>query len=78
MAKSGWTVTSQLTDQTVITEAGQVIAGVNVYFTTGDGNSGFVFVPQAHYHNKETVRKLIEAEADNMDTVGAMYANPVP
>lgn len=63
-----WTVTSQKEDfQT--DENGRPTNGVLVYFRTGGGHNGSVFVPVANY-NPETVRRMIRAKAANMDAVG--------
>lgn len=65
---SGWQVTSQVTDQLITTLAGQVVTGTYVYFITGEGQEGSVFVPDQHY-NAATVRKMIQARADVLDEV---------
>lgn len=68
MAGSGWTVTGQVSDQVVLTPAGQAVTGVYVYFTTGEGQSGSVFVEDAHY-NAKTVHAMIAAKATLLDEV---------
>ena len=68
---SGWTVTAQVTDQVITTSAGQVVTGTYVYFTTGEGHSASVFVPDEHY-NAATVRKMIEAKATIVDEIGKL------
>lgn len=68
---SGWTVVSQVTDQIINTNAGQSVVGTYVYFITGDGNEGTVFVPDVHY-NAKTVATMIEAKADVLDEVGRL------
>lgn len=68
---SGWVVTSQVTDQIINTNAGQTVVGTYVYFITGDGNEGSVFVPDVHYSAK-TVTAMIEARADVLDEVGRL------
>lgn len=68
-----WEVTGQQADQTQITQAGQVVTGHVVYFTTGEGNSDSVFVPDGQY-NANTVRRLIEARAAIADEVGSLAA----
>lgn len=72
MASSGWNVTGQVADQTILTNAGQAVTGVIVYFTTGDGHSGSVFIPDNHYTNKTFVHQAIQAKAVLMDEVGKL------
>ncbi len=76
MASSGWHVTGQVSDQTVLTNAGQAVTGVLVYFTTGDGHSGSVFIPDNHYTNKKYVHDAIQAKAVVMDEVGKLAQAP--
>jgi hypothetical protein len=64
-----WQVTSQLTDQQTINGAGNVITGVRVYFITGQGNEGVVFVPDTIYNTK-SAREMIAANARTLDDVG--------
>lgn len=72
---SGWQVTSQVSDQVVLTNAGQAVTGTYVYFTTGDGNSGSVFIADAHYSAAE-VKKAVSARAAVLDEVGRLAAAP--
>jgi len=71
---SGWTVTSQLTDQYENTQSGQTLLGVRVYFVTGDGNEGSVFVPNNLYTTKN-VTERIRAQAAAIDEVGKLTEN---
>lgn len=73
MANTGWTVTSQSSDQVQVTPAGQAITGVIVYFTSSEGNHGSVFVPDNHY-NAATVRKMVQARANLLDEIGSLAA----
>lgn len=68
---SGWIVTSQLTDQVIVTAAGQAVTGVQIFFITGDGNEGSVFVANNHYNTK-VVKAAIHAEAASIDTIGKL------
>ena len=68
---SGWRVTSQLTDQVQITAAGQAVTGVQIFFVTGDGNEGSIFVASNHYTIK-AVKPMIHAAAAKIDTIGIM------
>lgn len=71
--KSGWVVTSQLTNQVNNTPTGGSQEGTWIYFTTNEGNSGAVFVPDNIYPNKSKVRALIQAQAQLIDDVGNMF-----
>lgn len=71
MTYSGYQVTSQASGQVQVTQAGQVVTGVQVYFTTGDGNTDSVFVPDEHY-NVDNVRKMVTARATLVDTIGGL------
>lgn len=66
-----WQVTAQTPNQIQVTSAGQVVNGTEVYFSTGDGNTGSVFVPDDHY-NEKTVRDMVQARADIIDAVGGL------
>jgi hypothetical protein len=68
---SGWIVTSQLTDQVIVTAAGQAVTGVQVFFITGNGNEGSVFIANNHYTPK-VVRPAIHAAAAQIDTIGQL------
>lgn len=71
---SGWRVTSQLTDQVIITEAGKAVTGVQIFFITGNGNEGSIFVANNHYTPK-VVRPALHAAAQQIDTIGQMASN---
>jgi hypothetical protein len=76
MHHSGWRVTSQLTDQVIVTAAGQAITGVQIFFITGDGNEGSIFVANNHYSPK-VVKPLIQAQAALIDTIGNDSSGPL-
>jgi hypothetical protein len=72
MAAAGnYEITSQATDQYDFSSPGTPVLGVQVYFKTGDGNAGSVFVPQARY-GVTMVRELVEAAAKELDGVGRL------
>lgn len=75
MAKTSWQVTGQATDQVVNTQSGQTIVGVQVFFITGEGWEGSVFVPQTIYPNKEKVAHMIRETARNLDEIGNLSEN---
>lgn len=70
----GWIVTAQVTDQVIVTDAGQTDTGVQIYFTTGEGNSGSVFVSYRHYGDRQHVKGVIHAMAHLIDDIGKLHA----
>lgn len=74
---SGWRVTQQITDQIINTAGGLTQTGVQVYFVTGNGNEGSVFVPNQIYAKTETVRRLVAAAATQLDDVGRLAENAI-
>lgn len=75
MAHSGWRITSQATDQLVNTPGNQTMTGVQVYFVTGAGNEGSVFVPNQQY-NPMTVHSMVNTAAHTIDSVGELHNGP--
>jgi len=71
MATVGWRITSQVTDQLETTQAGAVLTGVRIYYITGEGNEGSVFVANQHY-NVHNVRNAVKAAAQLLDEVGRL------
>ena len=71
MAYSGYQVTSQASGQVQVSQAGQVVTGVAVYFVTGNGNSDSVFVPDEHY-NPDYVARMVRVRAEVVDTIGQL------
>jgi hypothetical protein len=69
-----WQVTGQ-TETTQITPGGQPVRGVNVFYTTGLGHQGSVFVPYSTY-NADTVRRAVGQAAAQMDEVGQLSGGP--
>ena len=65
-----WTVTGQ-NEQTNIQPGGQPVKGMQVFFTTGGGHAGSVFVPYSQY-TTANVRNLINPVAAQIDAVGAL------
>lgn len=64
-----YTVTRQEPDSYDFTVPGNPVLGTIVYFTTGEGNQGSVFLPAAQY-TVANVRKQVEAKAKLIDNVG--------
>jgi hypothetical protein len=71
MAATGWRITDQVTDQVQNTRAGATVTGVMVYFITGEGNEGSVFIVNQHY-NAKNVRRAVQAQADLLDEIGGL------
>lgn len=67
-AATTWQVTSQVEGSQILPGMG-VTRGVTVYFTTGQGNAGSVFVPLASYETAK-VRALVAARAAQVDEIG--------
>lgn len=64
-----WSVTGQQNDSQIDT-AGNVIAGKTVTFQiTPSGQTGTVFIPNTSYSNTNSVREMIQAEVDQLETV---------
>jgi hypothetical protein len=74
MANSSWTVTSQQTGQTINDDAGNTVVGTYVFFTTGQGNKGSVFIPDAKYGTKYVAEQVRE-RANLIDAVGNLSEN---
>lgn len=67
---STWQVTGQLEGQEFNAQH-QLVPGVRITFTTGQGHQGTVFVPRAQY-NPAKVRELVGQQAALMDEVGGL------
>lgn len=76
MAAAQWHVTSQSSDQATITEAGQAITGVRVYFITASGIRGSVLVPDDQYQ-PDQVAGAIDELANRMEAVNALTEQDV-
>lgn len=66
---ASWTVVSQRETMEQDPASGTITAGWRIYFQTGAGQSGSVFVPNAIYQNVDTVKQMI---ADQVKTVTAV------
>lgn len=69
-----WTVTRQAADQVSIESNGDPVTGVRIFFSTGLGNEGSVFITDAQYHNTNAVKQAIQAQATQMDAISALHA----
>lgn len=72
MPSTTYTVTRQVPDTYDFTVPGDPVLGVQVYFNTGEGNTGSVFVPQSKY-NGDNVRKMVAAKAKLIDDIGGIH-----
>lgn len=66
-----YTVTRQAQDQYDFTVPGDPVLGTVVYFDTGNGNNGSVFVPASKYTAKH-VRAMVAAKAALIDEIGSL------
>lgn len=66
-AGSGWTVTGQ-TETDDLSAGGQFVSGVRVYFRTGNGVDGSVFLSHGMY-TVDNVRAAIAAKVAQLDAV---------
>lgn len=71
---ASWSVTRQAADQVNITNGGDPISGVRIFFTTGEGNTGSVFIPDTVYHHTAAVKEAIQAQANQMDAISALHS----
>lgn len=67
---SGYKVTSQQ-DTSGLDATGRYVPGRMIYFTTGTGTPGSVFVPMTQF-TEANVRALITAQATILDAVDAL------
>lgn len=65
-----WKVTGQV-ESTQVQVTGPPVPGVKVFFQTGAGHAGSVFIPQGRY-NTTSVRAAVNAAAAQMDAVGML------
>jgi len=65
-----WRVSGQ-TEETVVQPGGVPVRGVRVFYVTGNGATGSVFIPQDRY-TVDHVRSEVEAAAVRSAAVGAL------
>lgn len=70
-----WTVTGQ-TERDQIVPGGPPAKGQQIYFTTGNGQQGSVFIPYTQYANTDYVRGEIAKMAAQLDAVKALTGGP--
>jgi hypothetical protein len=71
VARLSWNITSQVNGQTVNDNAGNTIVGAYIYFRTGEGNQGVVFVPD-NQRTEAKVKEVVHAEAQLIDGIGRL------
>lgn len=69
-----WSVNRQAADQIDLATSGDPVSGVRIFFTTGLGQTGSVFVPDTQYHNTGVVKEAIQLQADQMDRIAQLKA----
>jgi hypothetical protein len=74
---AGWIVTGQDPDQVIVTNAGRPVTGTMIYFATGEGNTGSIFVDDGHYHPKP-VHAALSARAALIDEIGQLSSAHKP
>lgn len=70
---NGWQVNAQQ-ETTELALNGAFVSGRRVYFTTGAGNTGSVFLPDQAY-TVDNVRAAIEQQATKLDAIGALSSD---
>lgn len=66
-----WKITDVVTGQTVPNGAGNVVVGSYVYFFTGDGNQGSVFIPDTRF-TEHHVQQAVREAARKLDRIGRL------
>lgn len=66
-----WQITNQVNGQTINDNAGNTIVGSYIYFTTGRGNQGVVFVSDAQ-RTEANVKTAVHNEAVLIDSIGML------
>jgi hypothetical protein len=72
MPPTTYQIIRQVPDTYDFAVPGDPVLGVQVYFTTGGGNTGSLFIPQAKY-NGEYVRTAVAAHAKTIDDIGGIH-----
>jgi hypothetical protein len=72
VARLTWAVTSVTVDQVKSDNAGHVIEGSYVYYLTGDGHDGVVFVPNSVFGDAAKVKAAIHESAHKLEAVYAL------
>lgn len=69
-----WEVESVKTDQTINTPSNDTVVGAYVYFVTGEGNHGAVFLSNDKF-NSANVTAAIHREAKKLDDISNLSHN---
>jgi len=71
MARLSWQIERVVTDQVINTPAGDTVIGNYVYYVTGEGNHGVVFLPHDKWSAKHVTEK-VRADAKVLDEIAAL------
>jgi hypothetical protein len=71
MANSTWVVTGDLPDQYSTSGSSTPVLGHVIFFQTGAGNNGSIFVSNAQY-TPALVKPAIQAQANVVDEINAL------
>jgi len=71
MARLSWQTERVVTDQVINTPAGDTVVGNYVYYVTGEGNHGVVFVSADKWNTKH-VTERVRADAKQLDEIAAL------
>lgn len=66
---TSWVVINQEPDQVAFPTPGNPVQGVNITFTTAQGNTGIVFVDNGTYRNLRMVHRALHDAASQVDRV---------
>lgn len=70
-----WTVTGQ-SERDQVTPGSAPVKGQQIFFTTGLGQSGSIFIPYARYSDVNYVQSQIAAMAAQLDAVKNLSSGP--
>jgi len=71
MARLSWQTERVVTDQVINTPSGDTVVGNQVYYVTGEGNHGVVFIPIDKWNAKH-VTETVRASAKLLDEIAAL------
>lgn len=71
-----WTITNQV-ERDQLVPGSAPVRGVQIFYTTGRGNSGSVFVPYSQYTSTSQVKAAIQAAAAQMDAVSMLQGTGI-
>jgi hypothetical protein len=71
-----WKITDQQVDQTRNDSSGNTLVGSLIYYRTGDGNNGVVFITN-NLLTLEHVKEIVRADARLRDDIGRLYEGDI-